>query len=1090
MTGRSDIIQVTNTANSGAGSFSQAILTANANPGPDTIVFQIAGSPPFSIAPATSLPAITDTVIIDATTQPGFVGQPIIELNGTMAGASGGLRFDPGSSFSTLRGMALNRFPIQSIELNSASNNIQGNFIGTDPTGTLPLARGSGSHGILIKSAGNLIGGTNSGDGNLISGGNDCGIYLLNASSNTMQGNFIGVSRAGILSLSNLNHGIVINGGSGNLVGGSGPGAGNLIAGNGVSGIFLNGLAAAGNVIQGNRIGTDNAGSNVISNLGGDGITLLNAPDNLICSNLISGSGRAGVSISGAGSTRNRLVGNYVGTDVTGRNSLGNHFAGVEIIGMGGNQIGGTNAGDGNVLSGNVLDGIALTGGTAKNLIQGNLIGLSAAGTTALRNGQNGISINGGVSNTVGGTIASARNVISGNSAFGLGILQLSDTGNTVQGNYIGTDVTGTRGVANTLAGVQIQAVGNMIGGTAAGAGNVISGNGQQGVYLTGSNGEVTGNVVQGNFIGVDTTGTVRLGNANGGVGLGNAANNLIGGTTPGARNVISANGNAGGVFFAYPGSTGNQLLGNYIGTDVSGTLALGNVNDGVSLSLQAGANFIGGSATGAGNLISGNGVDGIYFNNSSGNIVQGNFIGTQTDGTSALGNTFHNVELDVSAMNNVIGGVLPGAGNRIAFAQTSLRSGVRVRNSNQNNLISGNSIFSNAELGIDLATFGVTANVDCENGVAANAANAGQNYPTLATAFSGSGGTQIRGTLNSKPGKTYMLQFFASPIGNVLGYGEGQIFLGQTNMTLGVACSSEFTADLPVSVTPGWVVTATARDDANNTSEFSAWVTVLPTPSLQLNLSSSANPAGYHDLLTFSASITPASATGSVIFFIGATPFSTNQVSSGIALSSSLNNLPRGTNLVLAVYSGDASNIGGTNSLLQIITNHPPSAANVSFFRGAVAAYKIKISELMTNVTDADGDTLTVNFGTSSNGINLTLAGGLALYSNPNRVNDRFSYTVSDGFGGSTTAFVTMTSAPFLTGQNATVVIRGSNATVDFAGIPGYAYAIQRSTNLTTWVTIFTTNAPVGGRFGYLDAFGDLGLIPAAAYYRLQWNP
>ena len=134
-----------------------------------------------------------------------------------------------------------------------------------------------------------------------------------------------------------------------------------------------------------------------------------------------------------------------------------------------------------------------------------------------------------------------------------------------------------------------------------------------------------------------------------------------------------------------------------------------------------------------------------------------------------------------------------------------------------------------------------MTANVDCESGAAANAANAGQNYPVLTNVYSGTV-TQIRGTLDSGTGKTYLLQFFSNPSGNALGYGEGQVFLGQTNLTLGATmCSSNFTVLLPVSVPAGWVVTATATDPANNTSEFSAWVPVVIVPQL---LSSAVSPA------------------------------------------------------------------------------------------------------------------------------------------------------------------------------------------------------------------------------------------------------
>jgi hypothetical protein len=193
-----------------------------------------------------------------------------------------------------------------------------------------------------------------------------------------------------------------------------------------------------------------------------------------------------------------------------------------------------------------------------------------------------------------------------------------------------------------------------------------------------------------------------------------------------------------------------------------------------------------------------------------------------------------HGIDLDMGSTNNTVGGSTPGAGNHIAFAQTSLYSGVRVRNGSLINLISGNSIFSNAELGIDLGTYGVTANVDCETGQG-TAANAGQNYPVLTNVYS-QGTTQIRGTLNSGAGKTYQLQFFSNPTGNALGYGEGRVFLGQANLTLGAACASNFMVLLPVSVPAGWVVTATATDPANNTSEFSAWEPVLIVPPVQIS--------------------------------------------------------------------------------------------------------------------------------------------------------------------------------------------------------------------------------------------------------------
>jgi hypothetical protein len=762
---------VLNTADSGAGSLRQAILNANTSPGPNTIDFAIIGTPPFIINLASALPAVTNSVTIDATSQPLYPGTPVVELNGTNTG-SGSVGLQLNSAFNTVLGLAIDRFPAQGIAMSGASNVVQGNFIGITTTGA-PLGN---------------------------------------------QGN-----------------GILIDGSSGNLIGGSTAGERNILSGNGASGVLLTGTGASWNAIQGNYIGTDESGGVIVSNMDG-GITVNGVSSNTISGNVISGNMTNGVYLSGAGASSNILTGNYIGTDATGKVALGNHFSGVIISGGGTNLIGG-----GNVISGNLNDGIFLTGGAGGNQVQGNYIGLSVTGTNALPNGYNGVAISGASSNFIGGVTAAARNVISGNSYNGVGILTVADAGNIISGNYIGTDESGTLAISNTLAGVFVEGCSNVIGGVTAGSGNVISGNNQQGIFLSGTNGDVIGNVIEGNLIGLDVTGTHPLGNANTGIGISGAANNQIGGTTAAARNVISANGNTisglGGLFLAFAGTTGNQLQGNYIGTDVSGTVALGNANSGMYLMQHAATNTIGGSAAGAGNLISASAVDGIYLTNSSWNVIQGNFIGTQADGTNALGNTYHNVELDVNATNNTVGGSMTAAGNHIAYAKTSLYSGVRVRNGSLNNLITCNSIFDNPELGIDLgAAYVPSTNVDCETGQS-GMANAGQNYPVLTNVYSSGVGTQIGGTLDSAPNKTYLLQFFSNPTCDSLGYGEGQVYLGQMNLTLGAACSTNFTVWLPVAVPAGWVVTATATDPANNTSEFSACANVVIVPEVETSL-------------------------------------------------------------------------------------------------------------------------------------------------------------------------------------------------------------------------------------------------------------
>ena len=900
---------VTNTADSGPGSLRWAITNANSNPGTNTINFQISGAAPYTIALAIALPSVSNPwTIIDATTQTNYSGTPVVELNGASAGSFAmGLQLN--SPFNTVKGLAINRFTSYGVVLSGASNVIQGNFIGTDTTGA--IAQHNAGFGIYVQSSGNQIGGIGVSRkgvglqpfalGNLISGGNDTGIYIYGASGNVVQGNYIGLNAAGASALGNNNNGIMINGGGGNLVGGPGN-ARNFISGNGVSGIFLNGGSAGLNVISNNFIGTDNSGEMVVSNVN-DGITVSGAPSNTISGNVISGNGINGVYLAGAGAAGNTLTGNFIGTDVAGTQALGNRSAGVTISGGAGDLIGA-----GNVISGNLANGLFLTGGASGTLVQGNVIGLSAAGTNALPNGLNGISIGGASSNIIGGTVAVARNLISGNANNGIGILTLPDVQNTIIGNYIGTDVTGTKAVPNTLAGVLVQACSNLVGGVTAGSGNVISGNTQEGVWLVGTNGEVSGNVVQGNWIGLDATGTNSLGNGNAGVAISSAAANQIGGAASGARNVISGNGN-NGMVLSGAGAAGNVIQGNYIGTDQTGSVARGDRQNGILLQsvnnnqiggsasgagnlisgntadangsgnngiylnggswntiqgnrigtdatgtlnlgnswnaiyqFNANSNQIGGAVAGAGNLLSANGREGIYMVDSSWNVIQGNLIGTKADGTSALGNFLHGIDLfytSAGSTNNTIGGAAAGAGNHIAFAKNAQYSGVRVRTGSLNNLISGNSIFSNAELGIDLGAFGVNPNVHLETGIAANAANAGQNYPVLTNVYVGTA-TQIRGTFDSATNRTYVLQFFSSPAGNNLGYGEGHIFLGQASLPLGAICPSNFNVTLPVSVPAGWVVTATATDPANNTSEFSAWIPVVIVPHVQ---SGAVNP-------------------------------------------------------------------------------------------------------------------------------------------------------------------------------------------------------------------------------------------------------
>lgn len=821
---------VSNTLDSGSGSLRQALANANPTNGLNTIMFQIPGAGTHTIALLSALPTVSGAVVIDGTTQPGFVNQPVIELNGASAGSSIGLRLLQSSSNCVVRGLAINRFGVCGIRIEGNSNWIHGNYIGTDPAGA--VTRPNGGQGILVYSSrGNVIGGTNAADRNVISGNSDAGVYLYSGGGNVVLGNFIGTTAAGTGRLGNANNGITVYGSSSNIIGSGTSGGRNVVAGNTGSGVYLTGSSAKGNVVQGNYFGTDASGGVALGNTG-DGITLSGAVSNILggasagAGNVIAGNGQAGVSVTGSGGTNNVVLGNYIGADVTGRQVLGNALAGIILQGAGGNTIGGTGAGAGNLIAGNKQDGLFITN-SAGNVLQGNFIGVDATGIGGLGNGYsgltyNGITIFGASSNVVGGSVAGARNVVSGNAGSGI-YLVAGSTGTVVEGNYIGVGADGQTVVGNGLFGLRIESGGNVVGGIGAGARNLISGNSEAGIMLLGA--MATNNVVAGNFIGTDASGTGQLGNGSEGLYVSGAPGNTIGGTGAGAGNLISGNGDDG-IYLTGASTTGTVIQGNTIGADVTGTAALGNYNEGVYLE-NASANTIGGLVPGAGNLISANGVRGIWLTNASWNVIQANWIGTQRDGVSGLGNGAHGVECEVGANNNLIGGA-GAAGNRIAYSQM-IYAGVRIRDNGTNNAVLGNAIFANGGLGIDLGSYGVNPNVPCDFGTWGKA-NEAQNYPVLTQVATGSG-TGVRGTLNSRPNTMFRLQFFANPPPGLAGYGETQLYLGDETVLTGADCNAGFVVLFANPVPAGYAITATATDGANNTSEFCARVPAVEMP-------------------------------------------------------------------------------------------------------------------------------------------------------------------------------------------------------------------------------------------------------------------
>lgn len=784
-TGNADIFTVTTAGDSGGGSLRAAINAANFNSGLDTIRFNIPGGGPHTINVVDPL-IVIDPVIIDGTTQPGFSNStrhPRIVLNGSGASVpdTSGLVLRGGGH--TIRALCINRFDNHGIFIGvEPGSKIEGNYIGTNSNGTVTQPNG-GAGVFVIDSANNTIGGSTTAARNVISGNTSGVVITIDSGSsggNIVRGNYIGTNAAGTAALGNSSHGIIVQSGPNSTVGGTTAAARNVISGNGGNGVLFSSASSGGAMVQGN----------------------------------------------------------YIGLNAAGTAALGNGSSGLNFANASGNTIGGTVAGARNVISGNDDDGMVFFNSTG-NVIQGNYIGLDAAGTAALGNIDSGISLSNSPNTTIGGTTAAARNVISGNgqtgtaSGQGITISGTSGGNNTVQGNYIGTNAAGTGAVGNFGDGIAIaEATNNTIGGTAAGAGNVISGNGDDGIQIFQGANSTT---IQGNFIGTNAAGTAPIDNLDDGVAI-LTSNNTIGGPAAGARNVISGNADAG-LLLQTPG-TGNVVQGNFIGPSSSGTAPISNLGSGIFI-LQSSGNTIGGVSPGERNVISGNFEDGIAISTANNNVIQGNFIGPDVNGDPIgvfsnvpVGNILGGIFI-ANGSNNTIGGAAPDAGNLVAFNGDR---GIIVAGTAQGNRISRNSIFASGSIGIDLNFDGVTLNdVNDADGGPHNL----QNFPVLSSAGydSGSNTATFSYQVPSPSGSSaYPLQveFFLADSG-----GEGRTFLGTDTFTSGNQSSSQqrTTVSNPsVALAVNDLIVATATDANGNTSEFSAPILVgTQTPPLAI---------------------------------------------------------------------------------------------------------------------------------------------------------------------------------------------------------------------------------------------------------------
>ncbi len=435
-------VVVNNLSDSGPGSLRDAIQAANGTLGvTETISFNIPGAGVRTINLTTALPTISDPVNINGTTQPGYSGLPLVEINGSLAGpAASGFIVTAGAS--SIRGLIVNRFAVDGIVLQTGGNNvIAANYVGTTAGGT--AASGNGGNAItIIDSADNVIGGVTgttpggscTGDCNLlvaISASSRSSVSiesnLAPATANQVLGNFMGIDVTGTVGLAGNNDFAMTINANGTIVG--------------------NGSPAGRNVVGGNNTGIAVGAANV------------------------------------------SVAGNYVGINSAGTAPITHGFGGFNQINGAIVLSGGSNSTvEGNVVSGNDGWGVIVSGlGASGNVVRANYIGTNAAGAAAVGNASHGVLLfNEANNNTIGGTTAAARNVISGNAQAGVALgSDPAIAANRVWGNYIGTDAAGTGPIPNAVAGVLIDlAIGNFIGGTAAGEGNLIAYNAGPGVTI------------------------------------------------------------------------------------------------------------------------------------------------------------------------------------------------------------------------------------------------------------------------------------------------------------------------------------------------------------------------------------------------------------------------------------------------------------------------------------------------------------------------------------------------------------------------------------------------------------------------------
>ena len=682
---------VTSTADTTAtGTLRWAITESNDTTGPNTIDFDITNPTGdlLEIKLGSPLPSITTPVNIDGASQTGSSAtSPLIQIDGTSAGSTAyGLQLQKSASGTAtaaiqVSDLEITDFAAGGVFLNTASYvDLSGLFVGVQESSGKYLDEANTGYGVEFSQGTNdLL------SASVVSANQGPGVILSDASSVTLAGDFIGTSATGE-AFNDQNGNSLGNNGDGVLIGSSTTSstvANTVVVNNSGQGVEITNSSTEHNQLTGDSIGSYLVGAlSFLMPNQQNGVQITSpASDNTIggtaagSGNVIAGNDGDGVEITGSSATGNLVEGNDIGTN--SNNAQLDNYDGVEIdTGASFNTVGGTTAAARNVISANSQDGVHIVGtGTMDNLVEGNYIGTTVNGSAALANHESGVAIYAQASaNTIGGTVSAAANVLSGNTSNGVYISDSGTTGNVVDADYIGTNWNGTAAVSNNTGVVILSgATGNVIGGTATPAGDVISGNSGNGIEIEGNNTE--NNVIEGDDISGNSGDGVYISSAyntvdgdtigfnSSGVALFGATYNTIGGTTTAARDVITGNGI--GVQIADSGTEHNVVEGDYLGVNAAGTATPNEY--GVVIQLGASNNTIGGTSSSYRDVISGNSDDGVSIvSGATDNTVDGDYIGVGPGGSTSVGNGDYGVYIYGSTFDTV-GGSVVGSGNVIS---------------------------------------------------------------------------------------------------------------------------------------------------------------------------------------------------------------------------------------------------------------------------------------------------------------------------------------------------------------------------------------------------------------------------------------